>query len=167
MALFNAQKVRKLYDQNLSLAKVKLAELNVYCGRTPNFGGLSGWVFEQTIQYCLRKELNGKGVKPEIAEQVSLGGRAKADLVIGKMAIKIKTSGLFGMGDVERYRRYRGVAQEMGLTYLFFTQTESYAPYHKGIVSALGAKNVFFLDEPGNWNRFVTRIVRELRRSQP
>ena len=107
MTQFNASTIWTLFDASLKRAKLNLSKLKVFCGRKPNFAGLSGWVFEQTIQHCIKKELKVKRFAVEIAEQVSVGGRAKADLTVGKAAIEIKTSGLFGLSDVRRYRKYR------------------------------------------------------------
>ena len=64
MSVFYEKTIRELYERNLALAKAKLTELPVHCGHVPNFGGLNGWVFEQTIQYCLQKEIEAEGIKP-------------------------------------------------------------------------------------------------------
>ena len=112
MTIFDEDAIWALFYSNLKQAKAYLATLKVYCGKEPVFAGLSGWVFEQTIQHCIWGELENKGAKLTIAEQVSLGGRAKADLAVGNVAIEIKMSGLFGLGDVHRYRQYRRAAEE-------------------------------------------------------
>lgn len=164
--LYNEATISELYQRNLACAKASLGTLEVFCGNDCKIGGLSGWVFEQTIQYCLQKELKVKGLQPIITEQCSLGGRAKADFAIGNFAIEIKLAGLFGMDQVEKYRRYREAANKRGLKYLFFSTAESCIPYRKGIIKALGAENVFFLDEPKDWRRFVNRIVAEIGHSR-
>ena len=74
-------------------------------------------------------------------------------------AVEIKLAGLFSIDDAERYGRYRKAADKKGLEYLFFSTTESVLAYRKGIIEALGKKNVFFLDEAKDWERFVTRIA--------
>lgn len=154
--IFNEQEVWDLYDTNLIQAQNKLSEIEVYCGRKAEFAGLSGWVFEQTIKYCILKELEAKGVKAEVREQVSLGGRAKADLAVGQAAIELKTSGLFGIGDVERYRKYKKDAEAQRFKrYLYLTWEETYFPYKEGLNQALGKNNVFYLKDNGEWQRFI------------
>jgi hypothetical protein len=137
----------------------------VFCGREPNFAGLSGWVFEQTVQYCIRKELKDEEIEAKIVEQVSLGGRAKVDLTVGKVAIEIKTSGLFGFSDVQRYQQYRMLAEAKEFRYVFLTQGENYRPYRSGIIKALGNSNVFFLSTSGEWARFVALLIRNHKKT--
>ena len=110
----------------------KLAQLPVYCGTGPDFGQLTGWVYEQTIQFCIRRELKARKVKAHIKEHVSLRGRAKADLKVNNVAIEIKHSGLFGSGDAAKYRDYRKAASAKGWEYLFITRGESYRPTGQG-----------------------------------
>src|SRR5689334_19076052 len=103
--IYDETKVEKVYQKSLRDAKELLRELRVHSGREPNFSGLSGWVYEQTIQHCIRKELKEMGlVAKPVLEQVSLGGRTRVDLLIGNTAIEIKTSGLFGLHEIERYK---------------------------------------------------------------
>jgi hypothetical protein len=164
MSVYDEDGIRAVLQRNLQSAKSSLAELEVFCGRKANFGGLSGWVFEQTVQYCLQKELDARGLSHEMKEQQSLGGRAKSDILVGgRIAIEIKSRGLFGKPDIERYRRYSEAARQNGLVYLFLTASESYRPYRDGIADAVGKEDVFFLDVAGSWDRFVMRIVDELR----
>jgi len=159
MTRFDENAILTLFESSLKQAKANLADLKVYCGKEPGFAGLSGWVFEQTIQHCLRQELEAHGAAPTITEQVSLGGRAKADLAVGNAAIEIKTSGLFELDAVHRYREYRRAAQEKGLRYIFLSRQETYRPYRDGIIKALGQSNVFYLNERGDWERFVTLLI--------
>jgi hypothetical protein len=161
MTRFDENGIWTLFESGMKQAKANLAKLKVYCGREPNFAGLSGWVFEQTIQHCIRKELAAAEVRAEIAEQVSLGGRAKADLTIGKVAVEIKTSGLFGIADVQRYGKYRKAAEAKGFRYVFLTWGENYRPYRDGIIKALGKANVFYLNETGEWERFISMLKRQ------
>lgn len=172
MSCFTEISVRELYDRHLEIAKASLSELDIFCRtRDPAFHGLTGWVFEQAIQFCLRKELEDQGIQAEFHEASSLGGRVKTDLVIAKdgmkIAIEIKACGIFGMDDVVRYGRYSQVATERGLLYLFVTKEESHLPYRTGIQEVLGIDNAFFLDTLGDWSRFVTRIASELQKVKP
>ena len=50
-------------------------------------------------------------------------------------------------------------AAAKGLDYLFVTSSESNAGYTKGIIEAVGIDNVFFLDDPKDWGRFLTRVA--------
>ena len=159
--IYDEQTIIELFERNLDQARVLLDGLEVCSGRKHGFSGLSGWVFERTIQYCIGIELDHLNVAYEIHEQVSLGGRAKADLGIGKTAIEIKTRGLFGRNDIARYEEYRDRAQEKGYhRYVFLTGSESYAPYREGITKALGEDNVVFLKgQIGEWKRFIDIIA--------
>lgn len=159
MLLYDENKIAELYVKNLEQAKQKLSKLEVYCGKSPTFGGLTGWVFEQTIQYCICKEFRAKGIEPKIEEQISLGGRVKADLIVEKIAIEIKAKGLFGSDDAERYGRYGKAARAYGYEYIFVTLSESYRPYQEAIIKSLGKGNTFFMSEAGDWNRFIRRLL--------
>jgi hypothetical protein len=165
--LYDEATISELYQRNLDCAKTLLRKLEVFCGNDCEVGGLSGWVFEQTIQYCLQKELKAQGIQQSIREQCGLGGRAKADLAIGSVAIEIKSKGLFGVADVERYGRYKQAATQRGLQYFFLTLEESHQPYRQAITESLGRDNVFFLrNERGDWGRFVNGILAEIGASR-
>lgn len=159
MARFDFDSIITVYDRNLKAAIAKLSQLEVYCGCIPAVSGLNGWVFEQTIQFCLRQELRAIGVRFSIDEQVPLSGKVKVDFVVGPFAVEIKSRGLFGVDGVERCRSCKDQAKEKGLEYLFFTRQEGHRPYREGIVDALGRKDAFFLDTEGDWERFVNRIA--------
>ena len=154
-----ADDVWRLFESNLQRAKGKLAELPVYCGIQPRFSGLSGWVFEQTIQHCIQRELKARRMSPNVREQVSLGGRTKADLVVGKVAVEIRTSGLFSPSDADRYKRYSKAAETRGFRYVYLTWEENFLPYKRALDKALGRRNVFYLNEDGEWHRFITLLV--------
>lgn len=160
MKIFSTNDINRLRQTSLDLALSKLKEVEVYSGDEPSFAGLNGWVFEQTIRYCATRELEAKGVNLEIKEQVSLGGRAKADLHVGNTVIELKTSGLFGQSDVERYGRYRGQALDKGFNrYLYLTWDESHKPYRSGLEQVLGKENVFYISEEGERGRFIDVII--------
>src|ERR1700685_87636 len=93
--LFTARKIWTLYERNYDLAIEKLQTIPVCCSNEPKFKWLTGWIFEQTIQYCIRKELQVARIKRPISEQVSLSGSARADLQVGDILIEIKYSGIF------------------------------------------------------------------------
>jgi hypothetical protein len=75
--------INRLYEENLTEAQQLLSKVRVAQERGPNIGSLNGWVYEQTIRYCLLEELMELGRCPTIKEQVSLGGRVKIDLLVG------------------------------------------------------------------------------------
>lgn len=160
MNIFSIDDIKKLHQASRDQALSKLKEVEVYSGDEPSFAGLNGWVFEQTIRYCVTHELEAKCVNLEIKEQVSLGGRAKADLQVGNTVIELKTSGLFGQSDVERYGRYRGQALDKGFNrYLYLTWDESHKPYRSGLEQVLDKENVFYISEEGEWRRFIDAII--------
>ena len=163
MSKINEKIIQRLFSHNLKTAQAKLAELKFCSVLNPNFQGLNGWVFEQTIQDCIRKELRVLKIKTDIGEQESLGGRARADLLLGKkLAIEIKAGGLFDGNAASRYRKYRTWAAKKGYTYIYITLHESYQPYRNSMSKALGHENAFFLDTTGEWRRLTNRIVRLL-----
>lgn len=161
MTIYNEDRVLELYSASLTSAIRKLKQIRVFCGNEPNFSGLRGWVFEQTIQYCIKRELKARKVKAEIAEQVKLKSGIKADLKIGNTVIEIKESGLFDTAGIAKYKKYRKAVNDLGFEYLFITGGERYQPYRRGITTALGRENTFFLDTRGDWKRFINRLAKE------
>jgi len=162
--IYDNTRVVDFFNQNLNQAKGLLKQLEICRDREPRFSALSGWVFEQTIRHCICEELGQMGIFVEPKEQFRLAGRVKADLLIGKTAIELKTRGLFGSRDITRYTAYKDMAEKQNYQYVFLSQSETYVPYRTGITEALGADNAFFLDGPeGEWKRFVEIIARNLR----
>lgn len=163
--IFNENTVNELYESNLQKAKDLLKALPIYCGAEPRFSGLTGWVFEQTIQYCIRKELDAMNIKAEIEEQVTLIGRVKIDLRIGNTVIEIKTSGLFSRDDIAKYKKYQIEAKTKKWRYVFLSIGET--TFRPGIIEALGREDVVLLYEYdgswkenfGEWQRFIELIV--------
>ena len=81
--------------------------------------------------------------------------------------IEVKAKGLFSTADVERYAKYKKLADGQGNRYLFVTASESYQPYRKGVIDALGPKSAFFLDGENEWDKLVETIVQELKNDNP
>lgn len=159
---FSGPGVLDLVERNLRIARKRLTELPVYCGNEPTFGELHGWVFEQTVQWCLLRELAALGLKPKVEEQVKLVGRAKVDFRIGRVMVELKSGGLFSMADVGKYRRYRQTAESLGYRYLFVSKYEDCERYRPGIQKGIGRGNVFVLNQPDHWKRFVQAVRKEL-----
>jgi len=111
--------IKKLYKDNLKAARKLLASLPVAEGREPNTKGLSGWIYEQTIRYCLSQELMTLGLCPVMEEQIPLYGRTKIDLLVGRVAVEIKALGSFG-DDARKYSKYRAKVEERGWVYFLF-----------------------------------------------
>jgi hypothetical protein len=156
---YDENDVDKLYKENLSAARKLLASLPVAEGRQPTTKGLNGWVYEQTIRHCLFEELKESGITPTIEEQVPLHGRTKVDMLVGKVAIEIKALGIFG-NDARKYSGNRVKAEESGWSYFYVTRGESYSPYRAAMQSTFGKERAFFLDTPGDWERFVKEVLR-------
>jgi hypothetical protein len=154
---FTESRVIERFEAALAEAERRLASLDVAQGRRPTAMGLSGWVFEQTVRYCLGRELDAAGHHCEIRGQVPLKGRARVDLLAGRAAIELKARGSFGAGDA-KYSAYRKAAEERGWAYLYLTMQEGYAPYRLATASTFGGDHAFFLDEPGDWSRFVDTV---------
>ena len=139
-----------------------LKGLTVFCGQDPAFGGLSGWVFEKTIQKCIRESLASRRDALPIDEQFSLGGRVKADLKVGTVVVEIRSAGLFGQADIDKYRTCKSAARSLGLRFVFLSLYESHQPFRAGVTDALGAENVFFLrEDAGSWQRFIDLLLSE------
>ena len=165
MARFNGKSIEALFEKSKLQAKRSLGKIGVCCGDEPDFAGLNGWVFEKTILSCILEELVVKGIARKVEEQFSLGGRARADLKIGSVAIEIKVSGLFSFDDIQKYGKYRKAAEKQGLQYFFLSREESYAPYRRGIIKVIGKENVFYLSDKGEWSRFVTRLIQCVKKA--
>jgi len=156
---YDEHEIERLYQENLSTARQLLASLPVAEGREPTTKGLNGWVYEQTISYCLSQELKALGKLPSMVEQVPLYGRAKIDLLVGKVAIEIKALGSFG-NDVRKYTGYRTKVEEKGWTYCYLTRGETYRPYRLATKAVFGEERAFFLDIQGDWERFVKEVLK-------
>ena len=155
---FTEDEIIKIYKESLDAAEERLSSLAVAEGRKPSLRGLNGWAFEQTIRYCLLKEMEAVGLHPEMEDQVPLFGRAKIDLRVGKVAIELKARGSFGTGD-SKYGEYRSVVEKCGRVYFYLTQQESHDPYKQITKSIFGPARAFFLDDKGDWARFVDAVV--------
>jgi hypothetical protein len=99
---YNEDAIDRLYEENLTEARRLLSTLRVVEGRRPSIGGLNGWVYEQTIRYCLLEELMERGQCPTIKEQVSLEGRVKIDLLVGHVAVEVKRALATTIGNIPR-----------------------------------------------------------------
>jgi hypothetical protein len=156
--------IESLYKANIRRAQKNLMEIPVFCGDPPQFSGLNGWVFEKTIQHLILKHLRQRRINATIREQVPPSGRVRADLTINNIALEIKAGGLFSSDAPHRYKEYQSLAKKKGLRYIYLTLGETYQPYRKAIIKALGGNNAFFLDTAGEWKRFTTRLVAALKK---
>lgn len=161
MAKYGGCDIERIYTENLSIAVDRLKDIPIARGRKPAFQGLNGWVYEQTIRFCLEDELERMGLNLEIRDQVTLQGRAKVDLLVGKgTAIEVKAGGIFG-DDADKYRGYCAIAREMKhWTYLYVTRKETHRPYYEATKQVFGPEAAFFLDEDQGWADFVSAVVR-------
>ena len=154
--------IERLYQENLSTARQLLASLPVAEGREPATKALNGWVYEQTIRYCLLQELMAFDILTSMTEQEPIYGRARIDLLVGGVAIEIKALGSFG-DDAEKYSRYRTKVEQKGWVYYYLTRCETYHPYRLSIEEVFGKERAFFLDTQGDWQRFVKEVLRSYR----
>lgn len=160
--IYDEDEVKGLYQENLVEARQRLASLPVAEGRKPNITGLNGWVYEQTIRYCLCQELMALGLSTIVEEQVPLYGRIKVDLLVGNAAIEIKAEGSFP-GDAEKYSRYRVIVEKKGWVYCYLAGSDIYRPFRLSIESTFGKERAFFLDTKGDWERFVKEVAKSHR----
>jgi len=169
--IYNESSVQRVYKMNAREAKKQLMQLPVYSGPAfygyePEVPGLTGWVFEQTIQHCIRRELEKMNLTAEIEEQESITESAKIALRVGKTAIEIKPSELFSHDDIVQCKNGQAQAKEKGWRYIFLSSGET--TFQTGIIEAIGKDNVIFLEKydegewkpnDGEWARFVGIIV--------
>jgi len=147
-----AQYTSAVQDAVSALSKLSWAK-----GDMPALAGLNGWVFEKVIRKCLLLELKASGMNLQVREQVSLAGKARIDLLVGNAAIELKARGSFGATD-SKYAQYRAMVEKRGWHYLYLSMQETHPPYRDATKSVFGPHNAFFLDTPGDWERFVKTI---------
>jgi len=162
ISVFNEASVIAVFERNLEAAKRKLSELEICGDSTCNFRGLTGWIFERTIHYCLIKEFEALALTMSIQEEAPLVGRVRVDLLVGRAFIELKTAGCFSQDEVQKYARYREIANGCGQEFLFLTMAETYQPNRVALLKILGMEAVYFLDTDGDWTRLVRRLL-ELR----
>jgi hypothetical protein len=164
--LYTNRSVDELYQRSLAAAQRQLAALPIASGDPPKFSSLSGWVYEQTIRHCLKRELSRRGIRTKVEVQRSLGGRSKADLSIANVCVEVKAGGIYGLPIIRRYQQQVPRVRAAGLEYLYLTAYEGWQPFRTGISRAFGPRNTFFLDTPGHWKRFVRRVVDLAKRNR-
>lgn len=162
------------FDKNLIKAKKKLKDLNFNRQDSVDFKGLSGWVYEKTIQDCLKTRFELDGHDFIFTEQcklrtVDVDSKGIIDLKIENkvnkkiVLIEIKTSGLFSANDPERYRVYNNViGSNTNCTYLYITGHETCGTYKSKMQLYMGYDKSFFLDREDDideWERFVETII--------
>jgi len=147
------------FERSFEEARCQLAQLDVAQGRAFSGTGLSGWIFEQTIRSCLAEDLSALGVSVSVNEQVSFLGRAKIDLLVGRIAVEIKARGSFGRSD-NKYSDYRTAIEARGWDYVYISMQETHSPYRAETKRVFGVDRAFYLDEPGDWQRFVDTVAR-------
>lgn len=117
-------------------------------------------MFEQTVRHCVRQELAARGFDPPIREQWTIAGTRKvADLLVERVAVEVKESGLFDHASVAKYRDCQAHATAAGFHYLYLAGIETNQRLRAGMREAVGAENAFYLDHAGDWRRFVDRLV--------
>jgi hypothetical protein len=158
--VYNGDDVIKLFEESLGDAKVKLSGLKVAeHAKPPSVNGLNGWVCEQTIRSCLCAELKAAGLLLDVTEQHTIVGRARLDLLAGKVAIEVKAHGEFGANDCGKYNKYRAIIEKTGKCYVYVTLWEGHRPSRETIRKIFGLENSFFVEDPGEWKRFVNAVV--------
>lgn len=156
------------FEKNLEEAKQALTSLS-FCQTSEVDKLLKGWVFEQTIAKCLQDEFNSE-IKIDqqfkfssLETQGEKKSRGTADLVIElngrKFLVEIKHSGIFSMGDTEKYEKYRKLIENNGFQYLYLSKSEIHNPYAEKCREVFGKENVFLLNVEGDWERFVEKIL--------
>lgn len=163
MKLYDEAAVLLTFTKALADARARLAQIEVYSGDPVSFGGFNGWVFEETVRFCLRRELDALGNQGRIESQVKLRGRVKVDLLVGGVVfVELKAGGLFGKADADKYAAYRALAEQANRGFLFLSVGETHPPYRAAIIEAVSAERAFFLDTPGDWARFVSQVASHL-----
>jgi hypothetical protein len=173
--IYNESSVQRVYKLNFREAKKQLMQLPVYSGPVyygyePEVPGLMGWVFEQTIQHCIRRELEKMNLSAEIEEQVNITESAKIALQIGKIAIEIKPDVLSSQDDIDKCKNDQSQAKERGWRYVFLSSGET--TFQAPLIETLGKDNVILLENyddgewkpnEGEWTRFIGIIADGLK----
>lgn len=154
--------IQKQYETAVEKAHAMLGTLNVAHGTPKNILGLSGWVFEQTIRSAIEKELSQRNIAYDFKEQVPIVSKSKVDLVVGNIAIEVKVSGFYSNVE-EKYSRYRQILEQRGLQYFYVTLYEEYAKNIQIAERIFGHDKAFVLTVPGEWERFISQLVANLR----
>jgi hypothetical protein len=130
MAIYNEDQIDKMFNEYKIQAEEKLKSLKIVKD-TPVITGLNGWIYEQLIQYLISEELNNAGYSNiKLITQEKLYGRVKVDLLVEeKIAIEIKTNGLFGIKDADKFINYIIEAKNHKWTYLYLTNQEKKLEY--------------------------------------
>jgi hypothetical protein len=158
--IYNESTVQKVYEANFREGQRQLQSLPVFCGYEPNFPGLSDWIFEQTIQHCIRRELEAINLDADMEEQV-VYGTAIIDLLVGNAAIDIKTGRSFSAKDTTECVNNQTEAKKRNWRYIFLKLYEN--NFQFGISDALGNDNTVFLQNGnGEWERFIGIIATSL-----
>lgn len=158
--IYNENTIQRVYEANFREIQRQLQNLPVYCGGEPNFRGLAGWIFEQTIQHCLRRELEEMNLDVEIEEQIISGG-ANIDLLIGNTAIDVNPGRPFSEEDITKYVNNQIEAKKRNWLYIFLNLYEN--TFQPRIIDALGKENTILLqNNNGEWERFVSIITDRL-----
>lgn len=162
--IYNEETVMSCFEKNRRIACEKLSSLDVAEGRIPNEKLVSGWVFEQVIRYFLIQELKELGKSPVVKKQEKIIGRAKLDLLVGKVAIEIKSSGSFNLkNDIDKYTRYKDIIKDREQIYIYLVGSETSARYLFEMERVFGKGKAFFLRQrKGDWERFVTEVLKNL-----
>lgn len=158
--MFSEGDVTASHEATLEQARRALAALPFAADAVPEFRGLRGWVFEQTVRHCLRQELVARGLDPPIREQWRIAGTRKvADLLVERVAVEVKESGLFAYASVAKYRDCQAHTTAAGFHYLYRAGVKTNPRLRAGMRDAVGAESAFYLDHAGDWRRFVDRLV--------
>ncbi|MEN6622134.1 MAG: hypothetical protein ABFD50_11360 [Smithella sp.] len=159
--IYNENTIQRVYEANIREIQRQLQNLPVYCGGEPNFPGLAGWIFEQTIQHCLRRELEEMNLDVEIEEQI-ISEAANIDLLIGNTAIDVNPGRPFSEEDISKYVNNQIEAKRRNWSYIFIILYENDS--ESTIVDALGKENTIFLqNHNGEWEHFVNTITDRLK----
>lgn len=162
MYIYSSKKIKDKYDYNLIQAQNKLKELEIFCGEEPKFLGLNGWVFEKTIQSCIREEFRNQNIIANFTEQFPIESRKKVDLKINNVCLDIKVSGLYDKKEIKKHEERRNIIKSQNMEYIFLTGQETHEPYEKGIISIFGNEYSFFLfnrQRENEWQRFIDKLV--------
>ena len=165
---YDNKKIDAEFEKNLEETKNALTSLS-FCQTAEVDKLLKGWVFEQTIAKCLQEELNSE-LKIEqqfkfssFKKQDEKKSRGTADLAIGykgrKFLVEIKHTGIFSVGDIEKYAKYRNLVEKNGFRYLYLSKSETYKPFAEKYRKVFGKENVFLLDVEGDWAKLENCFI--------
>jgi hypothetical protein len=156
----NRKKIKECYELKLKeLTALLMSEVYDFTNKP----SISGWVFEQVIYNCIKKELGNVDIQSQVKLLDEKGKPlpfVNIDLKVDNIFIELKAFGFIGKREdvFRKYNRYREKAEANGCQY-FILSLKDTENWRKATKKNL--ENVFFLDESKGWEQFIEALKRK------